>query len=145
MAMVMAAMITPRLIVPAYKYQLDDIAVHTLNAPRDFSVEDQKATEIRREERLQSVRSVYDFNSRIDREVEQRINQSFASLRTLLGQQPREKDLSIKARTVFQEQLKIQVEADDFNLLLAREFRKEIEDCIKSPVSTKSRIYKGRV
>ena len=47
LAMMMAAMITPRLIVPGYKYQLDDIAVYTVNAPRDFSVEDQKATELK--------------------------------------------------------------------------------------------------
>ncbi len=153
LAMVMAAMITPRLIVPGYQYQFDDIAVHTVNAPSDFSVEDKQATEVRREERLQSVRSVYDFNSRIDREVEQRINQSFASLRSLLGQQSGDKDLPAKARAMFQEQLKIQVSSDDFNLLFAREFKKEIEDYLlelvlpftqREIVSSKAQLFKER-
>ena len=153
LAMMMAAMITPRLIVPGYKYQLDDIAVYTVNAPRDFSVEDQKATELRREERLQAVRSVYDFNSRIDREVEERITHSFLSLRALLDQQPREENLTAKARTMFEEQLKIQVDADDFNLLLAREFKKEIEDYLldlvvpftqREIVPSKAQLFKER-
>jgi len=153
LAMVMAAMITPRLIVPGYNYQLGDIAVHTVNAPRDFSVEDQKATEVRREERLHSLRSVYDFNSRIDREVEERINLSFASLRTLLSQQPRDENLPAKARAMFQNQLQIQVEGDDFDLLLSREFRKEIEDYLldlvvpftqREIVPSKAQLFKER-
>jgi putative nucleotidyltransferase with HDIG domain len=153
LALVMAVMITPRVIVPGYQYQLDDIAVHTVNAPRDFSVEDKQATENRREERLLAVRSVYDFNSRIDREVEDRITRSFASLRALLDQQPGDKDLQEKARTMFEEQLKIQVDADDFNLLLAREFRKEIEDNLldlvvpftqREIVPSKAQLFKER-
>jgi len=52
LAVVMTIMVTPRLIVPGANYRLDDIAVHTVNAPQDFSVEDKKATEIRREDRL---------------------------------------------------------------------------------------------
>jgi len=128
LAVVMAVMVTPRLIVPGANYRLDDIAVHTVNAPQDFSVEDKKATEIRREDRLRSARSVYDLNSRIDRDVEERINRSFASLRALLEQQEGDENLSLKARALFLDQLKIQVSDKDFALLLDRAFKKEIED-----------------
>jgi cyclic-di-AMP phosphodiesterase PgpH len=128
LALIMAVLITPRLIVPAYTYQLDDVALHAVYAPRDFSVEDHKATEIRREDRLQAVRSVYDFNSRADREVEERITRAFASLRDLLAREDTGDDLKTLARTLCQDQLKIQIDDPDFNLLFAREFKKDIED-----------------
>jgi len=128
LALIMSALITPRLIVPAYNYTLDDVAVHTVHAPRDFSVEDRQATESRRKERLLSVRSVYDFNARSDAEVEERVIRSFAALRSLLDGRPNAAGLKARARAVFQDQLRVQIADDDFDLLFAREFRKEIED-----------------
>ena len=153
LALIMAALITPRLIVPGSNYQVDDIAVHTVYAPRDFSVEDQKATDIRREERVQSVRAVYDFNSRFDAEVEDRISRAFAAARDLIAGPGYDENQHAQARTLFQSQLKIKVEEDDFNLLLEREFKNEIEDYLldlvrpfaqREIVPSKAQLFKER-
>ncbi len=153
LAAVMSVLITPRLIVPGFNYQRDDIAAHTVYAPRDFSVEDQKATEIRRAERLQSVRSVYDFNSRFDAEIEERVTRAFRAVRELLVGQTAAENLPEQVRTMFQEQVKAQINHDDFNLLLAREFKKEIEDYLldlvmpfaqREIVPSKAQLFKER-
>ena len=128
LALIMAVLITPRLVVPGHAYQIDDVALHTVYAPCDFSVEDQKATDIRRDERLQSVRAVYDFNSRFDGELEERITRAFTAVRELLERGGADENLPAQARALFQAQLKAQILESDFNLLIEREFKKEIEE-----------------
>jgi len=126
-----ALLIAPRTTVPEHSYRPGDIAKNNIRAPQEFSVEDTETTEIRRREKAESVLSVYDFNSRAEQEVEKRITSAFSVMRENLKareQLPEQALLPEEEKSTFQNVLKIRVNDKDFDLLMQRQFKKEIED-----------------
>lgn len=121
-------LLAPRLNVPRFSYKPGDIAREDIRAPQDFSVEDTESTEKRKLEKAEAVLSVYDFNSRADEEIEKRISQAFAVMREALRKLPRRELLTEHDKIKFQELLKIQIEDQEFTVLVRAEFKDEIRE-----------------
>jgi putative nucleotidyltransferase with HDIG domain len=58
----------------SYSYQTGDIAQRDIKAPKNFFVEDKSATELKKEEVRDSVKSVYDFDANLLKEISSNID-----------------------------------------------------------------------
>jgi len=152
---VIAVLIAPKLIVTKYNYRPGDISKHNIRAPQEFSAEDRQSTEKRRLQKSEAVLSAYDFNSRAEEEVEQRITSVFSAIREALKELPKknQEEFLEREKNKFQKLLKIQVKDEDFNLLKKRNFKKEIEDYLldltlplaqREIVVSKEQLFKER-
>lgn len=152
---IMAVLISPQLIVPKYNYRTGDISKHNIKAPQDFSVEDMESTEKRRLEKAAAILSVYDFDSRAANEIENRITTAFSEMREAVKEPTKQNQQSSleKQKNRLETLLKIQVQDKDFNLLIKRGFKKEIEDYLldlilpfaqREIVLSKEQLFKAR-
>ncbi|MCU0538274.1 MAG: HDIG domain-containing protein [Desulfobacterales bacterium] len=80
---VFALILHPDLLVSRIAYTAGDIAEKDIKAPRDFLVEDQAATDIKRLQALQEVLTVYDFDAELAPRLAQVVDQAFADMRAL--------------------------------------------------------------
>ena len=78
----------PNLISFDHTYSIGDVAESNIKAPFDFFVEDEQATEEKRQSVLQDVITVYDNNSTLGDTLVMDINKGFAELRKLLEEVP---------------------------------------------------------
>ena len=84
----------PSLVVTKHSYNLGDVAERDIKAPQDFFIEDMEATGKKRKQAIEGVLTVYDHDTTLLSKLTFRINQAFVDL-----------------RTVFEEELKDQIEA----------------------------------
>jgi len=72
--MVFSLILYPRIMVPRLQYAIGDVAEKDVKAPRELLVKDQAATEIKRQQAVQEVLTVYDqdneLSARLARMVE---------------------------------------------------------------------------
>ncbi len=78
-----ALILHPDLLVSRIAYTAGDISEKDIKAPRDFLVEDQTATDIKRQQALQEVLTVYDFDGELALRLAQLVDQAFADMRAL--------------------------------------------------------------
>lgn len=96
-------------------YRVGDIADRTIEAPRDFTVEDLEATREKQEEIIGSVPQVYDFDFRINGMVVRELRDSFELGRSLLAGKLQAlnaeafQDLSAKDRHSLKEELQVRL------------------------------------
>ncbi len=128
MSAIIALLIPSQLTVTSRTYQLGDISRENIRAPEDFAIEDQMATEKLRQEKRAAVLSVYDFNSKADADIENRIATAFATMREALtnGKPGEVNDHSLKQ--VFESIARLQVTDSEFAALKRRKFKKSLED-----------------
>ncbi len=68
----------PGLVIAPHEYRLGDIAEKDIKAPRDFLVQDDKATQEKREEARKEVRTIYDYDPSLAQKTVERIHKAFA-------------------------------------------------------------------
>ncbi|MFO7706694.1 MAG: HDIG domain-containing protein [Desulfobacterales bacterium] len=78
-----ALILHPDLLVSKIAYAPGDVAEKDIKAPKDFLVEDQTATEIKRQQAVQEVLTVYDFDVDLAGRLAQSVEQAFADLRAV--------------------------------------------------------------
>ena len=77
----------PNLVIKKSTYSLGDVAQKDIKAPRDFFIEDQTATTARRQQVMDEVLTVYDFDAGLGDTLKRNVDQAFAELRPMLSQQ----------------------------------------------------------
>ncbi len=77
----------PELVVQKQRYQIGDVAKKDVKASEDFFIEDKDATQNHRDQAINDVRAVYDFNPRILKNTTHRLNDAFALVRTQYEQE----------------------------------------------------------
>jgi len=82
---VITVLIYPNLIIPPYTYRLGDIAERDIKAPRDFFVEITDASEAKRVEAIEDVRTVYDYDMNLSSRLKERVEKAFDQSRTGLA------------------------------------------------------------
>jgi putative nucleotidyltransferase with HDIG domain len=140
----------PNLMVTKLAYSVGDVAEKDIKAPKDFLVEDQTATEIKRQQAVQDVLTVYDYDTDLVNRLVQMVNGTFADMRALrqaaaesrgtdLGAanntlaEDKRKGLTVsteEARKVFEDKLGIRVGKGAFMALETDGFSKHIADAI---------------
>lgn len=73
----------PSLFMTQPTFQLGDIAGRNIKAPRDFSIEDENATEKHRRQAMATVLTVYDHDTVMSSRLRTQVNQAFQSIRSI--------------------------------------------------------------
>ena len=79
-----ALILYPRPQEKVFPYQVGDIANHDVKATQDLLIEDAESTAKRRQELLDEVPMVYDFDDRIGEALRSRLHQAFAVLQVTI-------------------------------------------------------------
>ncbi len=141
----------PNLMVTKLAYTAGDVAEKDIKAPKDFLVEDQTATEIKRQQAVQDVLTVYDNDTDLVNRLVQMVAGTFADMRALRqaaaesrGPAPGAEAIppvadtrtvraisTEEARKVFEDKLGIRVGKGAFLALEAEGFSKRIAEAIE--------------
>ena len=74
----------PKLLMPKHSYQIGDIAERDIKAPEEFFIEDHDATEASRQRAVESVLTVYDYDSNLSTVLGERLEKAFAQLHAVV-------------------------------------------------------------
>ncbi len=145
-----ALILHPGLLVSKVAYTAGDVAEKDIKAPKDFLVEDQTATEIKRQQAVQNVLTVYDFDTDLAGRQAQLVDQAFADLRAVRQAvlesrsqaQEADADLPVDARRqtpahtaedlrkMVEDKLGVRIGKGPYALLDAEGFPKRIADAV---------------
>lgn len=139
----------PSLVVQRHTYQLGDIVERDIKAPRDFFIEDKGASTAIRQQAVEQVLTIYDYDPRISSEIVHRVQKAFDQVREQLAKheaehskppmgdaQPvSEKDLSearrqfaLAQKESFDKTLGLKLSENQYNLLVTENFNQTISD-----------------
>jgi len=145
-----ALIIHPNLLVTRLPYGLGDVAEKDVKAQRDFLVEDQTATEIKRQQAVQDVLTVFDIDTELAGRLSRTVEEAFSDMRALrrTALEPRtpppapesaaagadkKPDAGLQAddiRKSFEDRLGIRVSRGAFAALETEGFSKRVADAI---------------
>jgi putative nucleotidyltransferase with HDIG domain len=134
--LVFTLLIYPSLFSPRHRYALGDVAERDVKATRDFLVEDQAATEIKRREAVQEILTVYDEDPELGWRLARVVDEAFADMRAARkAAAPPDSPAAAaaqaeEARKAFEDKLGIRVNKGAFALLEAEGYSKRIADAI---------------
>ena len=74
----------PNLVITKHQYNLGDIAERDIKAPKDFFVEDESATEKKRQQATAEVLTVYDYDADLAETIGQNVVQAFTEMREII-------------------------------------------------------------
>jgi putative nucleotidyltransferase with HDIG domain len=142
----------PNLIVTKHQYDLGDVAERDIKSPKDFFIEDTAATEKNRQQAVDAVLTVYDYDAGLAASLTRKVNDVFAEMRSAAPapdedrqQQPAANDAPGQAaaeareparneandqRKYLEEKLSIRVSKGAFIALEKAGFSKNISDYI---------------
>jgi len=130
----------PRILVPRQVYRLGDVAQKDVKTPRQLFVRDPAATELKRQQAVQEVLTVYDHDTEMAARLARTLDEAFADLRdsrrasserAFAHSTALDYDPSIEeARLAFEAQIGIRVSKGAFAALEAEGFSKRIAEGI---------------
>ena len=71
----------PNLIITKHQYDLGDVAERDIKSPRDFFIEDKAATETNRQQAVEAVLTVYDYDAELASNLTRKVDEVFAKMR----------------------------------------------------------------
>ena len=74
----------PNLVITKHQYNLGDIAERDIKAPKGFFVEDESATEKKRQQATAEVLTVYDYDADLAETIAQNVVQAFTEIRKII-------------------------------------------------------------
>jgi putative nucleotidyltransferase with HDIG domain len=139
--LVFTLILYPRLMVPRLQYAIGDVAEKDVKAPRELLVKDLAATEIKRQQAVQEVLTVYDHDTELAARLARMVEEAFADLRALRraaiqqgppGTPPASDigSMTEEARKAFEDKIGIRVSKGAFAALEAEGFSKRIAEGI---------------
>jgi putative nucleotidyltransferase with HDIG domain len=81
---IFTVLLYPNLVITKHHYGLGDVAERSIKAPKDFFVEDETATETKRQQALAEILTVYDYDADLAKLLSQNVTQAFADLSTAI-------------------------------------------------------------
>ena len=134
-----ALLLFPNLLVTAPRYNAGDVVQKDIKSPKDFLVEDKKATQERQEETARSILTVYDFDDVQAIELASRITHAFEYMKGLLSpaipdtidQKQQDNPISfheliLKEKQNFEETLGIEISKGAYKILEKENFSDSI-------------------
>ncbi|ETR73537.1 MAG: Metal dependent phosphohydrolase [Candidatus Magnetoglobus multicellularis str. Araruama] len=83
---VLTLMLYPNLVVTKHIYELGDVAERNIKAPTDLLIEDKEATNLNRQQSLDAVLTVYDFDDTLVFKLMKRIQDAFSEMRNYISE-----------------------------------------------------------
>jgi len=126
----------------SYSYNIGDIANKDIKAPRNFFVEDKKATNLKKDEVKDSVKSVYDFDANLLKTIISNINAAMKIPRQLFmeaAKHDQEPDptfaIILDTKPEFEEKLGIIISKGAYSILYQHRFSLDITIKIKTIIN----------
>jgi len=123
----------------SYSYHIGDVAKRDIKAPRNFFVEDKKATNLKKNEVKESVKMVYDFDANLIKEISSNIDAAMKIPRELFTkakEQTLEPDptfaIILDTKPEFEEKLGIDISKGAYSILYKYQFSPDITSKIKT-------------
>ncbi|MCD4678548.1 MAG: HDIG domain-containing protein, partial [Desulfobacula sp.] len=117
----------------SYSYGIGDVAKRDIKAPKNFFVEDTKATNSKKNEVKESVKIVYDFDANLLKKISSDINTAMQIPRELFkkaGEQDFEPDptfaIALDTKPAFEEKLGIEISKGAYSILYKNQFSSDI-------------------
>ncbi len=83
-AILFTIILYPSLIITKHQYDLGDVVERDIKASRDFFIEDQAATDKKRQQAIADVLTVYDFDANLANTLKRNVERAFGDLRSLI-------------------------------------------------------------
>ena len=148
-SLILGVLVTPHYIVLPVNYQVGDVSDRDIKAAHDFLITAEAATQQKREEADRKSLAVYDLDEETVQNLRQRLETSFAMMRSLY-QQPAEssgvgegsgaksagaihksaQELALEKKEEFEKGLGITVSTTDYAILVKEKFDPRIEDAV---------------
>ncbi len=132
----------PRQFKTSYSYYIGDIANKDIKAPRNFLVEDKKATNLKKNEVKDSVKSVYDFDANLLKTITSNINAAMKIPRQLFmraEKNDQEPDptfaIILDTKPAFEEKLGIKISKGAYSIFHKHQFSLDITIKIKTIIN----------
>ena len=145
--------LNPTLFVKQHSYKLGDVAKRDVKAPKDFYIEDTVATEANRKQAMDSVLTVYDYDTALLSDITARVYHGFKELRTILTPEelpavpapeapidddidqpeiPPDQDL----KAIFEDMIGLPISSGAFQILKKEQFSTNISSIINDILTT---------
>lgn len=143
----------PNLVLKKHQYNLGDVAESDIKATKDFFIEDTNATETRRRQVVESILTVYDYDSKLENRIIQQMQSAFEGIRTIIENGSAEKsdtpissaeslkvdknkkimthDLIWQNKSEFEKRLGISVSNGAYKILEKENFSRDVENLIE--------------
>jgi len=76
----------PSLVITKHQYSVGDVVERDIKASKDFFIEDQAATDKKRQQAVADVLTVYDFDANLANTLKRNVKQAFGDLRSVIEQ-----------------------------------------------------------
>ena len=123
----------PSLVSTKHRYSLGDVVERDIKAPRDFFIEDQAATDKKRQQAVADVLTVYDFDANLANTLKRNVEQAFGELRSVIEQyqnsQLKESEIQSEAEPIAPQDMKPSLQE------LIRQKQEQFEETIGIRVS----------
>lgn len=121
----------------SYDYTIGDIALHDIKAPRNFFIEDKKATQLKKNEIADTVKNVYDFDSGLLKDITSKIDEAMKIPRTLFlkslndSNEPEPTfEMVMDTKPSFEEKIGVEISKGAYSILYKNKFDPEIAKMI---------------
>ncbi|MFH1077086.1 MAG: HDIG domain-containing metalloprotein [Pseudomonadota bacterium] len=149
-SLVITAILFPSLFVPPPDYKVGDVAGRDIKSPKDFLVEDETATEKKRQDAAEAVLPVYGFDDIILQQLDETLDNAFRPLSELLEKSIRSPEqntqiepnseqakstgvaheLVWKQKEAFEKDLGVVISDEEYGVLEINAFSKTVSDAI---------------
>ncbi len=123
----------------SYSYNIGDVAKRDVKAPRNFFIEDKKATQLKKNEIKDTVKIVYDFDANLLKRIASNIDEAMRIPRQLFvkaDEQDQEPDptfaIVLETKEAFEEKLGIEISRGVYSTLYKFKFSPDIAEFIKA-------------
>lgn len=122
-------------------YNFGDVSSKDIKAPRDFFIEDKKATALKKSQAKSIVKNVYDFDASLLKEINSNIDQAMQIPRDLISKantnenkNPLTLEMIFNTKPLFEKKIKIAISKGAYAILYKHKFSYAITDKIKKIV-----------
>ncbi len=123
----------------SYSYSIGDVAKRDIKAPKNFFVEDKKATSIKIDEVKESVKNIYDFDANLLNKIHSNIDTAIKIPKELFNktnEQTPEPDptfaIILDTKSEFEEKLGIEISKGAYSILYKDQFSSDMTEKIKT-------------
>jgi putative nucleotidyltransferase with HDIG domain len=117
----------PSLFIPSKTYNLGEIVSFDIKASRNILMEDMSATELKKQQILDSALSVFDFFENTALELQKKIHQGFQTMRERLKKNPSQLEKGEEAHLQLEKIWEIDLTPLEFEILLKDRFSESFE------------------
>ncbi len=142
----------PNLVIKKHQYNLGDVVENDIKATKDFFIEDTDTTETRKRQAVESILTVYDYDSKLANRISRQMQTAFDGIRKIIESGPAENsdtpispaesleadknkkiashDLIWQNKSEFEKRFGISVSNGAYNILEKENFSRNIENLI---------------